>query len=75
VNDHNRKRVREAIDEAADQLKDKLPPSPRHPKGRKPHAHVAKMLKVLMGCSYTEIADEHTEDVITVVGLISERPL
>ena len=75
MNNENRKRVKAAIDEAALHLKGKLPPSPRHPKGRNPHAHVAKMLKVLMGCSYTEIADEHTEDVLTVIGLIRERPI
>ena len=67
--------MRGAIDEAADHLKGRLPPSPRHPDGRNPHAHVASMLKSLMGCSYTELPNEITDDVLTVIGLIRERPI
>tara|TARA_Y100000310_G_scaffold87806_1_gene84683 strand:- start:566 stop:787 length:222 start_codon:yes stop_codon:yes gene_type:complete len=72
VNRENRLRVREAIDRVAQDLV--LPPSPRHPRGRNPHAHIAKVIKSLLGISYTELPDEDTDEVVSLVEHIAEHP-
>ena len=50
------------------------PPSPRHPRGRNPHAHIAKVIKSLLGISYTELPDEDTDEVVSLVEHIAEHP-
>jgi len=46
------------IREVGDRLVGYLPPSPRHPKGRNPYAHVALCIKHKFGCSYKELSDD-----------------
>lgn len=54
----NQKVIWEEIRSVGDRLVGHLPPSPRHPKGRNPYAHVSLCVKHKFGCSYKEIPDE-----------------
>jgi hypothetical protein len=74
MNDKNKKMVREAIDEAAIHLGGKLPASPRHPDGRNPHAHVASVLKSLLGHSYTECEDNVTPTILDIIRATRDNP-
>tara|TARA_R110000824_G_scaffold21996_1_gene81208 strand:- start:1717 stop:1959 length:243 start_codon:yes stop_codon:yes gene_type:complete len=46
------------IIEVGNHLKDKLPDSKRHPKGRNAHAHVFQMIKKKYGCSYKNVSNK-----------------
>ena len=52
---------------AGDALNGRLPPSPRHPKGRNSYAHVAKCIKSHYGCSYKELDDSYYDDVMNYI--------
>jgi hypothetical protein len=52
------KQIWAEIRAVGDRLVGHLPPSPRHPKGRNPYAHVALCIKQKFGCSYKDIPDE-----------------
>ena len=45
MNKDNANKIWKMIQEAADYLKNKLPDSSSHPKGRNPYAHVALCIK------------------------------
>ena len=45
------------IQEVAEHLRDKLPPSHFHPKGRNPNAHMFQMIKQKFGCSCKDVED------------------
>jgi hypothetical protein len=74
VNKENRKILKEAIDSAASHLTDKLPQSPRHPTGRNPHAHIATVLKGLLGHSYTECPDKDVPALLDLIVRIRDDP-
>ena len=74
MNVGNKRIVRDAIDEAAQYLKGKLPPSKRHPAGRNPHAHIAQVLKSLLGRSYTECKDDDITSLLALIKEIRDNP-
>ena len=74
MNDKNRTLVKKRIAEAAENLKGRLPDSPRHPSGRNPYAHVPHMIKRTFGMSYTEIPDEHLELVLELIESCEKYP-
>ena len=47
MNEGNRKELWLLIQETGDRLKDKLPTSDNHPKGRNPYAHILLMIKLM----------------------------
>jgi len=67
MNVDNKRIILERIREAAKNLEGKLPPSPRHPKGRNPYAHIPQVIKSLCGASYTELPDEAIEMVLEII--------
>lgn len=74
MNELNKQKVRKAIDEGASTLQEKLPPSHRHPKGRNAHAHIAQVIRSMIGVSYTIAKDEDTEDILAIVQYIVDNP-
>lgn len=74
MDDQNKHIVREAIKEAAEYLGGKLPPSSRHPSGRNPHAHIAQVLKSLLGKSYTSCSDCDVPGLLTLIKEIRDNP-
>jgi len=74
MNDQNKRVIREAIDEAAEHLKGKLPQTKKHPSGRNPHAHIAQVLKSLLGRSYTECDDDTVSGLLRLIEQIKESP-
>ena len=70
----NKKKIWETILEAGDYLKDKLPDSQNHPKGRNPYAHVASEIKNKFNCSYKDLPDDKYEEVIKYINFLKENP-
>ena len=73
MNNENKKKAWEAITKAGDFLKDKLPDSPYHPKGRNPYAHILVLIKKKFGCSYKEIDDENYEILIKFIEFLKKN--
>ena len=74
MNDKNKHLIRERINDAAQSLKGKLPPSEKHPKGRNPYAHIPKVIKHLCGMSYTDLPDEDLEAVLEIIAHCKKHP-
>ena len=70
----NKKKLWEKILEAGDYLKDKLPDSQNHPKGRNPYAHVAICIKSKFNNSYKDIEDEKYNEVIEFIEYLKNNP-
>ena len=70
----NAKKIWSMILEAGDFLKDKLPDSPNHPKGRNPYAHVALEIKRKFNSSYKDIPDENINKVIDFIDYLKKNP-
>jgi hypothetical protein len=66
--------VRERIQLAGKALEGKLPPSSRHPKGRNPYAHIAKVIISTLGSSYKELPDGDYEAVLLVIQHCEQNP-
>jgi hypothetical protein len=66
--------IKEKIYEAAVQLKGKLPPSRRHPKGRSAWAHIPKIIIDVFGGSYRSLPDDLFEEVLEVIQYCRENP-
>ena len=64
MNEENRKELWLLIQETGDRLKDKLPTSDNHPKGRNPYAHILLMIKLKFKQSYKDIPDDKKEILI-----------
>ena len=62
------------MQEAANLLRGKLPPSKRHPRGRNPNAHIAKCIKNKWRKSYRDIADDKVDAVLTYIDYLVENP-
>jgi len=65
MDDENKKIIWSSILEAGDFLKDKLPNSPLHPRGRNPYAHVALEIKNKFKNSYKDLPNEKFQDLIS----------
>ena len=74
MNDVNRKIIYERIREAGKTLEGKLPDSDRHPKGRNPYAHIAKVIKSLTGMSYKDIPDQRLPVVLEIIRYCESNP-
>lgn len=74
MNEVNAKKVWAYIRSSGDQLVGKLPPSPRHPQGRNPYAHLALCIKSKYGQSYKEIPDEAVDDVYDYIDYLVNNP-
>ncbi len=59
---------------SAERIKGKLPPSPKHPKGRNPYAHIATVIKSLYGCSYKELPDRELSNVLSIIEYSEVNP-
>jgi len=64
----------EEIRTAGDRLQGNLPPSPRHPKGRNPYAHIAICIKSRFGASYKDIPDEKYDEVLSFIEYLVNNP-
>ena len=74
MNKVNKRLVRERIKEAGKILEGKLPESPKHPKGRNPYAHIPKVIKSVMGESYTKLPDETLSIVMEIIDHCENNP-
>jgi len=74
MNDQNKGKIREAINEAALELDGKLPDSPNHPAGRNPHAHISQVLMSILGHSYTRCTDRDVSTLLSMIKAIKENP-
>jgi hypothetical protein len=70
----NKKIIKQRISEAAEVLKDRLPESWKHPAGRNPHAHIPKVIKTVLGSSYTELPDGSIDAVLEIIDYCEEHP-
>ena len=70
----NKRKLWQEILKAGEVLEGKLPPSPSHPTGRNPYAHVASCIKLKFGFSYGELRDTQYEEVISYISFLKENP-
>ena len=70
----NQKTIRDAILVAADNLKGRLPESPRHPSGRNPYAHIPKVIMSITGSSYKDLTDDYFDIVMEIIDLCERKP-
>ena len=74
MNEENRKELWLLIQETGDRLKDKLPTSDNHPKGRNPYAHILLMIKLKFKQSYIDIPDDRKEILIKFIKYVEDNP-
>jgi len=74
VNQKNQKTIRESILVAAENLKGKLPPHPKHPTGRNEYAHIPKVIKDITGHSYKDLPDEYFNIVMEIIDKCERNP-
>jgi hypothetical protein len=74
MNKINSKKLWSKIQEAGDYLRDKLPDSPYHPKGRNPYAHVSLCVKDKFGLSYKDIPDDNLNNVVEYIEFLKNNP-
>tara|TARA_B100000686_G_C16733449_1_gene942154 strand:+ start:660 stop:926 length:267 start_codon:yes stop_codon:yes gene_type:complete len=75
MNEENRQIVWARMQEAANELRGKLLPSRRHPRGRNPNAHIAKCIKNRFRKSYRDIPDEKVEAVMDYIDSVVAKDL
>ena len=75
MNEENRQMVWARMQEAANELRGKLLPSRRHPRGRNPNAHIAKCIKNRFRNSYRNIPDEKVEVVMDYIDSVVAKDL
>ena len=74
MNETNRKIIWKLITRTGDRLKNKLPESQYHTKGRNPYAHILSSIKSKFGCSYKNIKDEKIEILKKFIKYIEDNP-
>ena len=74
LNKENKNKLWKMIQEAGNQLKDRLPNHPNHPRGRNPYAHVALCVKNKFNVSYKDIPDDQFNDVIKYIKNLIKNP-
>ena len=74
MNKENASKLWKIIQEAGDYLKNKLPDSPNHPKGRNPYAHVAICVKSEFGSSYKDLPDNDFQKVVEYIDFLKKNP-
>lgn len=68
------KLIQETVVIAADELKGKLPPSTRHPKGRNSYAHLYERIKSKMGRSYKDCEDWEATRILGLIEYYVKNP-
>ena len=66
--------IKDAAAQAGDELKGKLPPHPRHPKGRNSYAHVFERIKTKMGRSYKDCEDWEAQRILSIIEYTVRNP-
>ena len=74
MNKENSIKLWKIIQEAGDNLKDRLPEHPYHPKGRNAYAHVASCIKEKFNASYKDIEDYKFNDVVEYIKSLEKNP-
>ena len=74
MNELNKKQLWKEIVSAGDYLKNKLPDSPNHPKGRNSYAHVALEIKNKFNMSYKDISDDKYNQVLNFINFLKNNP-
>ena len=74
MNEDNRRKIWELIQEAGDYLVGQLPEHANHPKGRNPYAHVAICVKDHFNLSYKDIPDEKFDEVVKYIEFLKQNP-
>ena len=74
MNEDNRRKLWIIIQEAGLYLRNKLPNSSSHPKGRNPYAHVALCVKDKFGLSYKDIDDNDFKKVEEYIVFLKNNP-
>lgn len=74
MNEANTKKVWLYILSSGEKLVGKLPPSPRHPQGRNPYAHLALCVRNKYGQSYKDIPDEKIDEVYAYLDYLVTHP-
>jgi len=74
MNPENKKKLWDEILKAGDFLKNKLPRSSNHPKGRNSYAHVALEIKNKFNMSYKELPDDQYQKVINFIEFLKKNP-
>ena len=74
MNKENASKLWALIQETGDYLKDKLPESSNHPKGRNSYAHVALCVKDKFTLSYKDIPDEDFNKVVEYIDFLKKNP-
>ena len=74
MNNENKKKLWNMIQEAGDYLQKKLPESSKHPKGRNPYAHVALCVKKKFGFSYKDLNDSNFTNIVEYIDFIKKNP-
>ena len=74
MNKENASQLWKIIQEAGLYLKNKLPNSSNHPKGRNSYAHVALCIKNKFGLSYRDISDEDFNKVQDYIDFLKKNP-
>ncbi len=70
----NSSRLWKIIQEAGDDLKNKLPDHPNHPGGRNPYAHVAICVKEKFKNTYKDIDDCRFDEVVNYINFLKKNP-
>jgi len=74
MDEFNKKKLWKEIIEAGDYLKNKLPDSPNHPKGRNSYAHIALEIKNKFNMSYKDIPDDDYDKVLDFINYLKKNP-
>jgi hypothetical protein len=59
---------------AGDDLKGRLPPHPKHPKGRNSYAHIFERIKSRMGRSYKDCEDWEAGRILDIIEYCVKNP-
>jgi hypothetical protein len=73
MNIENTKKIRAAVKEAGEYLKDKLQPTPDHPV-RNPWAHLWREIKTKMGKSYIDCDDSDVDAIMQTIEYYRTHP-
>lgn len=73
MNAENSKLIRDAVKEAGDYLKNKLPEHPAHA-SRNSYAHLWRGIKEEMGQSYKDCLDEDLTKILSIIKHLRDNP-
>tara|TARA_Y100000741_G_C17840218_1_gene390278 strand:- start:167 stop:394 length:228 start_codon:yes stop_codon:yes gene_type:complete len=74
MNKENSKILWLEILKAGDFLKNKLPESENHPKGRNSYAHVALEIKNKFNASYKDLPNEKFDEILEFIEFLKKNP-